>query len=522
MGLTVKELVTKWGFNIDNKALEQMDSNISKLKSSVAALGAVAVAGAGVLFGLAKSVADAGDDAIKTGREFGLTAERIQEFQFAASIGGVAAKALTASFRKFARGAAEAQDGVAEYAEAFQELNIELEDGEGNLKSIDELVLDSADAFKNMPPGIRKSALALDLFGRTGTRLLNVLNLGREGIEALATEARESGFVIGTEGALASEEFNDSMFRLISVVKGFRNILGLELIPTFTEWFTVTRKMILANRDIIKTKLLDFIRGLLKLTQQVIAVFKTMFRFVNRLVKIFGGWERAILVVASAFALFSFFNIILGLSGIALAAIKIVAAFKALGLAAIIAQVKIFAIPLAIGLAVAALALLVEDFVAFVQGKNSVFDVLEKKFSRISEAAQKAFSIITAPFRLMISSIRTAIDLLDIFRGKLKFQDFVDRHGKRLANAFSGGDAGEFSLRSTLGLQGIGPSTAPVSRARGGASGSFAISVGDITIEVPGEGDPLATGRAAGEAVNNAFDGILRQAGRDFEPILQR
>ena len=62
---------------------------------------------------------------------------------------------------------------------------IQTKNADGSTKSMHDLLLQTATVFKNMPDGIEKNALAMKLFGKSGTDLLPILNKGAAGIDEL-------------------------------------------------------------------------------------------------------------------------------------------------------------------------------------------------------------------------------------------------------------------------------------------------------------------------------------------------
>ncbi|MDV7396821.1 hypothetical protein RZS08_35815, partial [Arthrospira platensis SPKY1] len=75
-------------------------------------------------------------------------------------------------------------------------------------------------------------AIAQELFGRSGAKLIPLLNSGADGLEALRQEAEELGLVIGGDAARAAEQFNDSLTRIDAVRRGLFNGIAQQLLPT--------------------------------------------------------------------------------------------------------------------------------------------------------------------------------------------------------------------------------------------------------------------------------------------------
>lgn len=71
-----------------------------------------------------------------------------------------------------------------------------------------------------------QSALAQEIFGRSGTQLIPLINEGAAGLEAYATEAEKLGLVIDTESAAAAEKFVDTMDELSKAFRGAMIVIG--------------------------------------------------------------------------------------------------------------------------------------------------------------------------------------------------------------------------------------------------------------------------------------------------------
>ena len=91
----------------------------------------------------------------------------------------------------------------------------------------------------------------MELFGRSGARLLPFLNNGRAGIEALATEAKESGLIFTKAQAQMAEAMNDSLSRLSASVQATRNQIGLLFAPAITRGSDALIDVVNRNRAAI-------------------------------------------------------------------------------------------------------------------------------------------------------------------------------------------------------------------------------------------------------------------------------
>lgn len=192
------------------------------------ALGAVSVR---ELARMSSEVINLADQTTKLSRSLGLTTSQISELQFAARLSGGTAEDLSKAVAKLAKSSSDAAQGLTTYKRAFDALDITVVDAEGNLKSIDQLLPEIADKFAAAEDGTAKTAVAMDIFGRSGAKLVPLLNQGAAGLADLADQARRTGLVIGTDTGRAAEEFNDNMTRLQDNIRGIALDVNSELLP---------------------------------------------------------------------------------------------------------------------------------------------------------------------------------------------------------------------------------------------------------------------------------------------------
>lgn len=179
--------------------------------------------------------AQSADAAAKMSRAMGISVERYQEFAHGAQLSGTAIEEVQNGTMQLGKRARDASVGQKKQAQAFKDLGIEIKDANGELRNQDELLLDLADRFAEMPNGTKKTALAMEVMGRSGAKLIPFLNEGRKGILAMGQEARQLGLVLSKEAAKSAEQFNDEMLRAKSAVIGVRNQLAAQLLPSITD-----------------------------------------------------------------------------------------------------------------------------------------------------------------------------------------------------------------------------------------------------------------------------------------------
>ncbi len=178
------------------------------------------------------SIKDTADELSKLSQRTGFAVESLSEFRYIGELSDVGLNDLTLSLRNLANHMQEAAKGSGIAFEAFKAMGVSVKDANGNMRSTEDVLGDIADKFKIYNEGALKSALAVDLFGRAGEKLIPLLNQGRDGFRENAEEARKLGVVYSTELAKKAEELNDNMTRLKFAFEGTKIYLASEMMPT--------------------------------------------------------------------------------------------------------------------------------------------------------------------------------------------------------------------------------------------------------------------------------------------------
>lgn len=196
-------------------------------------LGASAAVGDSIL-AVGKSTADYAGDMYDMARGAGIGVEAFQKLAYAGRMSGVETEKLSASLVKFDRMVAEATGGNKTYMQTFEDLGIKIKDSAGNLRQPNEIFEDVADIFHNTEDGIGKTALAVELFGKSGADLIPMLNDGKAGLKAFYAEAERLGLALSNEMIAKGDAFSDQLENIGEQVKGVKLQLGAALIPALS------------------------------------------------------------------------------------------------------------------------------------------------------------------------------------------------------------------------------------------------------------------------------------------------
>ena len=217
----------------------KFDKELQASRKKMAALGTAAVAAgaaiAGVMIKAAMDTAKLGDEMQKASIRTGMSTESLSALRFAAEQSGASFESLTKGMRTLARNASEAAQGTLTQKDAFDALGISATDASGELRPVQDILLDAAGKFAALENDTLAAALAQDIFGKSGVDLLPLLKSGTAGIEELTAEAADLGIVFSQVAADDSAALMDAQNRLGKSFEGLKTTIGVQLMPAITK-----------------------------------------------------------------------------------------------------------------------------------------------------------------------------------------------------------------------------------------------------------------------------------------------
>jgi len=214
------------------KSNAKMQKDLEKLGKAGLALGAAFVAGAAAM--VASSIKMA-DESRKLAQAVGLTTEGFTGLSWAMSQSGVSQEAFSTSMKTLNKSISDTSQGIGGTNRAFKNLGISVKDSSGQLKGSEQIINEIANAFQKMPDGIQKSAAAAEIFGKSGGKLIPLLNSGEAGIKGLTDQAERLGLVISDDTARKAELFNDSLNVMTVQLRGTANLVMADFLPIMSE-----------------------------------------------------------------------------------------------------------------------------------------------------------------------------------------------------------------------------------------------------------------------------------------------
>lgn len=210
-----------------------------------AAMGEVAAAGAlavvvAVKRAIIAAVAFAGEfsaaaEALRdTARESRVTTTQLQELDHAAAQGGVGVERMRAGVQTFGQSLRAAERWGNGTTGMLRRLGIQARDSGGHIRPTGELMDEVAGAMEHIQNPTRRARVAIHLFGESGRRMLDILHTGPGGIRALREELAELGGGVTPEAVAASRQYTMATEKLARAQDSLRSVLAVTLLPVLT------------------------------------------------------------------------------------------------------------------------------------------------------------------------------------------------------------------------------------------------------------------------------------------------
>ena len=227
------------------QANSQIDSTTEKASSfgqtltsgigTVAKWGTAIVGGAtlavGGLMKVATSSAEAGDHIDKMSQKIGISREAYQELDFICSQSGMSVDQLQAGMKSLTSAMDGAREGTASNVEQFEKLGVAVTNADGTFRSQEDVMWDTLSALQGVEDQTEKARLATELFGRSGTELMPLLNGEAGSIEEMKQQAHDLGLVLSDELIDNSVNLTDSLDQTKRAFQSMGIQIGGALMP---------------------------------------------------------------------------------------------------------------------------------------------------------------------------------------------------------------------------------------------------------------------------------------------------
>ena len=195
------------------------------------------------------SMIDRGDALDKMSQRIGVSVEGIGKLSQMAQLCGSSMETFEGAIKKMQVGLEKAAQGSAEQQQAFQRLGLSITD----LKAMspEDQFLAVSKAMGGLTDQSERTAMAVQLFGKSGTELMPFFNQGEEGISSMEQKITELGGVMSNEGAKAMADLKDAMTLLKNGIAGTAQNLMANLAPAITKGIELITKAFTATKQFL-------------------------------------------------------------------------------------------------------------------------------------------------------------------------------------------------------------------------------------------------------------------------------
>lgn len=270
----VNEVVTEFSFKGSTAPLAKYTDILGSAVKGLAGLGAAIVANTAIIYDQVTAVATAGDEYAKFGRQVGLSAESLQEWEFIAGRQGVTTGELNGSFKFLNKNLGELRGGYGTLVASLKKTNPELLAQLQNTKSTEEANLLLLKSINEVESSSEKAALAQAAYGRSGASMTRIAEAGASGIADLSQQFDALGGAgITNIAAAEAEAMLDAQANLALSIGSIRNQILSSFMPAIkssvesvSSFITENRKQILEFGEKFKDISVSMVGALKRLT----------------------------------------------------------------------------------------------------------------------------------------------------------------------------------------------------------------------------------------------------------------
>lgn len=383
--MILDSLFVKLGFQLDTDQLEQFKGQVAEARDTVFTLTAALAASAGAFALFVTSQAEAIDELGDFAEQEGVAIEALQELGHAAQLSGSSLDAVKASVQGVNRVVGEAALGIGRGAMTFQKLHLQAKNADGTVKSFDQVLTEVADKMQGLS---RQESIALAEKLGIDRSLIPLLMKGSEEIQKLREEAQAFG-VTTEESAAAAGDLVDELDRSKFLIGALAKSIAVGFMPQIRNVIQGFRDWVMENRKVIKSGIERVIDVLTAIIGRLWSVLRAVGGAVADAVSWLLKFKVVILALGAAFGLLIGYQVVKTIQAIVTAVRVATAAMMAF-------NGSVLLIPAAIGAIIVALGLLIDDWMTWRAGGDSVIGSLIEQFPELEAVIKQVDAAITA------------------------------------------------------------------------------------------------------------------------------
>ncbi len=228
--------------DIADSSTRRMQAQFDRLGDSFVKIGAKAsilsTAIVGATVGIVKMGVSAGNASAEINNlstATSLSTDLIQELSYVATASNSSFEGLQRSMDSFQRRLKTVGEEGSKVNEMFGKLGVSTTDASGNVRSMDDVLLDTFNKLGDMEDGLAKNAIGTELFGRSWNEVALIVSSGSKGIAELREEAHKLGLVLDKDTLQSSDDFATAMELVRFQIDKLKTKIGASLVPILQE-----------------------------------------------------------------------------------------------------------------------------------------------------------------------------------------------------------------------------------------------------------------------------------------------
>jgi ribosomal protein L12E/L44/L45/RPP1/RPP2 len=247
------------------------------------------------IVGTIKQGLESADKLAKMSEATGIGVDQLSRYAYAGDLAGVSSDNLGKSLQKLSESMVAVANGSATpAAEAFKAIGVAVQNADGTLRPMSDVLGDVAAKFAGYKDGAAKAALAQAIFGDGGAAMIPLLNKGRDGLAEAGAEAEKFGLVLSDSEKNNVLSFNESLKKMDAIKSGLAQTIAAKLSPAFS---TIAAAMLTVkgNSSLLNVAI-DIVSGSLK---YVATVGLTVITTFERITATFGAFAQVAKLIIS-------------------------------------------------------------------------------------------------------------------------------------------------------------------------------------------------------------------------------
>lgn len=235
-------------------AIEGLSNPLRAVRTTMGEVGEAFVAAFAVeqLTSFTEQMGELGLETEKLTEQLGLSAKEVTEFESATGQVGVSGEAAGMAIERMYRGLSQTSQAGSPAQQAMAALGVTFKDVHtGAILPLSTLLPQLADKFASFADGPNKTALAMDLFGRSGAQLIPILDKGASGLQDLYSAADAAGVVLSDQATAGMVAVHNALYELDEEIKGASITAFNDFQPTILGVVTQLNEFINQSRQTI-------------------------------------------------------------------------------------------------------------------------------------------------------------------------------------------------------------------------------------------------------------------------------